>query len=61
MHPSLSPPLYAYTLDLEPVTRQKSRDETRSRQQLTRRDETRDGLVQFVSRSNLTRQDEMRD
>ncbi len=27
---------------LEPVTRRKSRDETRSRRQVTRRDETRD-------------------
>ena len=44
-----------------PVTRRKSRDETRSRRQVTRRDETRDGLVQFVSRPKLTRRDEMRD
>ncbi len=44
-----------------PVTRRKLRDETRSRQQLTRRDETRDGLVPSVSRPKVTRRDEIRD
>ncbi len=42
-----------------PVTRRRSRDETRSRQQLTRRDETRDGLVPSVSRPKITRRDEI--
>ncbi len=46
---------------LEPVTRRKSRDETRSRRQVTRRDETRDGLVLSVSRPKVTRRDEIRD
>ena len=35
--------------------------ETRSRRQVMRQDETRDGLVQFVSRPKLTRRDKMRD
>ncbi len=46
---------------LGPVTRRKSRDETRSRRQVTRRDETRDGLASFVSRLIVTRRDEIRD
>ena len=46
---------------LGPVTRRKSRDETRSRRQVTRRDEARDGLVYSVSRSKVTRRDEIRD
>ena len=44
-----------------PVTRQKSRDETRSRRQVTRRDETRDGLDYSVSIQKATRRDEIRD
>ena len=40
---------------LGPVTRRKSRDETRSRRKVTRRDETRDGLVDLVSRKFFTK------
>ncbi len=43
------------------VTRRKSRDETRSRRRVTRRDETRDGLALFVSRPKVTRRDKIRD
>ncbi len=46
---------------VQPVTRRKSRDETRSRRQVTRRDETRDGLVLSVSRPKVTRRDDIRD
>ncbi len=55
------PPPLGFCLRLGPVTRRKSRDEMRSRQQLTRRDETRDGLVPSVSRPKVTRRDEIRD
>ncbi len=43
------------------VTRRKSRDEIKLRRQVTRRDETRDCLVQFDSRPKLTRRDKTRD
>ena len=45
---------------LGPVTRRKLRDETRSRWQVTRRDETRDDLVDLVSRPKVTRRDDIR-
>ncbi len=60
-NPKIEQRHFGFTTKLGPVTRRKSRDETRSRRQVARRDETRDGLVQFVSRPKLTRRDEMRD
>ncbi len=45
-------------VELGPVTRRKSRNETRSRRQVTRRDETRDDLV---SRRKVSRRDKIRD